>query len=188
MADPLATQQDYEAMWEVPPDLTNKLAWALAAASDYMNAEAGRVLVSQSYNEWYTGDGSAVLKLRQWPVTSVSSLTMGGTALTVMADGDVDTGQDVLIANGGKWLQARGFYFYSGASISVSYTAGYALGSVPPRLVSACVLIAKLLLMEREKIGTGGKTLGPEQVNLVVRKFSEYPMIEDALNSERGWL
>lgn len=82
-------------------------------------------LMSKSITERYSGNGSAALILRGYPVTAVSSVSVNGYPI-VLATDDWMFGHK--FDEDGVYLQG-GFVFEEGISnIAVSYTAGYVAG------------------------------------------------------------
>lgn len=136
----------------------------------------------------FSGDGTSRLVLGAWPITAVESLSVGypsystgGAAWTVLeSDGTADTGQDVLIPTHGRWLEARYKVFPEGVgNILAEYTAGWAV--LPADLVEAAIMICRLCMGERDLLLKGSETIGPINIQQVVRSHRAYPMIADTL-------
>ena len=98
-----------------------------STSADFLRAVERTDLLQNTYTENRIGDGSCRLVLRHWPVTSVTSLKISGSAVPQQS-----TGVD------GWYLDAsgdpeRGFVLYlsgaltfpDGGAIPVSYVAGY---------------------------------------------------------------
>lgn len=88
-------------------------------------------------NEMYDGSGSATLMLRNWPVLSVSALSVSGMTIPMSADGVLQFGFNLDSWNGAppgshQLLSQVGTRFWPGKSnILVSYRAGYQVTDEP---------------------------------------------------------
>lgn len=108
------------------------------AVEKYLNR---KILSSEALTEYYNGDGSTTLQLKEWPIITVTSVhdkrnnpTGWGAAhydyaLTENTDfiKNADTGQ--LIHVNGDWIKSTVYYY------KVIYTAGYTLATIPPDLL-----------------------------------------------------
>jgi uncharacterized phiE125 gp8 family phage protein len=123
----------------------------------------GRNLVSQTYTEYYDGNGSAKLLLRNYPVVSLTSLhvdtlrAFGSVSEIVIADNvllENNAGIIRLWNQGGVFLRGR-------ANVKVVYVAGYA--TMPYDLVDAAILIASHSYKRHyqdQRIGLQSETIG----------------------------
>ena len=174
----------------IPDAAAGVLIECLKAADAWLKGRIGTAVESDSYTRRLSGEGVAMLRLPDWPLTAVSSLTLDGAALTVLVGSATDTGQDVFAdADGLLWMRNDDVFTKGRGNILITYTAGYASTAIPEDLQQACVVLTWLIAEERTRIGIGGKTLGPEQINLVVRNSKDYDtMIEQAIrNARRGF-
>jgi hypothetical protein len=165
-------------------DVISRLEECLAAASAWFETAVGPILTA-SYTERLSGGLSPVLKLAHKPCTAVTSLSVNGTTWRVLTSAVVDTGQEVFLPSHGMWLEARGYLWPKGnGNILITYTAGYgATAEVLPDDIQQSVALVTLLLMEESnRLGIGAKTLGPEQINLVIRNAKDYQFITDTIN------
>jgi Phage gp6-like head-tail connector protein len=99
--------------------------------SRYIYGELGRAsLFQHTVSETYDGPGRARLILRQWPVLSVTSLTVGTQAIQAAASYG-QTGYQLQTWDGippgaPQALDLNGYVFCPGSSnVAVTYTAGY---------------------------------------------------------------
>jgi len=96
-------------------------AMFISAISAAVNEHLGRDLISASFNEALDGTGQNLLYLSAWPVTTLTSITENGGALTEGEDGDfrchAKRGYLEKLA-GEKW--SKGF-----KNIDAVYVAGY---------------------------------------------------------------
>jgi hypothetical protein len=161
-------------------DVLARLADCLAAASAWFEGATGPILTA-SYTERLSGGLSTALKLSHKPCTAVASLTVDGTTWHVLTSATADTGQEVFLPSHGMWLETRGYLWPKGSgNILITYTAGYA--AVPEDIQQSVALLTLLLMEESNRLGVGAKTLGAEQINLVVRNAKDYQFITDTIN------
>lgn len=124
--------------WLSPPlTSTNDdalLTRLVSAASRFILGYLNRPsLLSLPYAETRDGVGGRTLMLRQWPVTSVTSLTVDGNAVPAAgpagaAAGWVLDGWDGWSAGQPQALSVIGYAFARGRqNIAIAYTAGYAV-------------------------------------------------------------
>lgn len=161
----------------------------IAMASAYVrNAIGFDPWTSSTRKGRFSGDGTAICTLGAWPITAVTklevgipSLADGGSAWSVLlASATSDAGEDVLVPLHGRYLQARYRVFPEGAgNIYAEYTAGWA--TLPADLVEAAITICRLGMMDRAMLGKGSETIGPVNIQQVLRRHREYPLIVDTL-------
>lgn len=133
-----------------------------------------------------SGNGTRRLFLPVIPITSVTSITVDGTAWL----GYGVTGAKYFIPPsepGRHWLEAIAPNVWTGHQHNVltTYVAGYAVGS--PELAQMGEAVAQLALLlfdERKRLGLGSKTLGSE-VQQILRNPKDFPMIANTLELYR---
>lgn len=125
----LTTQAEIEKrlQWDITAEPDSVVTSLIAAATAHMEAEVGRKLESATYTaELHDPPGWGPIRLHNWPLTSVSAVSVEGTALTVGTDityyplGRVHrttNSQDV------SWNSSKR------KSISVTYIGGYLSGT-----------------------------------------------------------
>lgn len=98
-------------------DSASKLALAVSLRT---------TLVSTSLTEYYDGDGSNLLHLRSWPITTVSSIYVDDSTPRDWATEDlIDSDYYLVYETEGKVI-LDGYYFTAGnRNVKVTYTAGY---------------------------------------------------------------
>ena len=124
----LTTQAEIEKrlQWNITAEPDSVVTSLIAAATAHMEAEVGRKIESATYTaELHDPPGGAVY-LRNWPLTSVSAVSVEGTALTV--------GTDVTYYSHGaiyRTSNSRDVSWNSSKrkSISVTYIGGYLAGT-----------------------------------------------------------
>lgn len=107
----------------------NRASWEL-------NTLTGRQLLARDLTEYYDGDGSDLLILRQWPINSVTSIYI---------DAGRSYGSDTLVSSDDyAYYDVRGTVGFDGASLTpgmqsvkITYNAGYT--TIPPDIEGACL-------------------------------------------------
>ena len=161
-------------------EVLQRLTECLAAASVWFEGATGPI-ASASYTERLSGGLSPLLKLTHKPCTAVTSLRVNGSTWNVLTSAATDTGQEAFLPPHGMWLEARGYLWPKGSgNIQITYTAGYA--TIPEDVQQAVAMLTLLLMEETNRLGIGAKTLGSEQINLVVRNTKDYQFITDTIN------
>jgi len=123
----------------------------------------GRNLVSQTYTEYYDGNGTPRLILRNYPVITLTSINID-TNREWESVTAVDITEDVLLENSSGIIRLwnNGGIFYTGrANVKVVYSAGYA--TMPYDLVDAAILIAAHSYKRHyqdQRIGLQSETIG----------------------------
>ena len=144
----------------------------LRRASARIEAILGRTVVTAVYTEFYDGDGTTCINLRQGPVTSVSSLEYvsydgaGGSSLTAYtANGDFFLRGDETNFRLPGYLEFYGSNLTNGQqNYKVVYTAGYS--SVPYDIEQACLHAAVWFRNERKDTGSSGRDVGDGSLSL----------------------
>lgn len=141
------------------------LAALISAASAAISTYCGRNFMSATYDETRNGTGGKAMALKNTPITSVASVTVGvdpvpqstgfGTAGYFFSD-------TMLMLRG--WRFARGL-----GNVGVSYTAGY--GSVPPDLAQACNELVSLRYKERPHFDMNSENIGGQTTSFITRDF-----------------
>ena len=107
--------------------------------------------------EAYDGNDRQTLYLRHDPVTAVSSLTIGGTAVP---------STDYVIHANGAAIKLLGGVFHAGtANVLVTYTAGLSgPDGPPPELVQAGVSWVAVIWKDRDRSGISSESAGGQNV------------------------
>lgn len=145
-----------------------RLTAALVRATDIINAYCNRrSLESAVYtDELVDGSGTDTLQLDNYPITAVASLYEAGAALTVGLDPNANPAPEVIwYGTQGHLVRPFGMFLPWPRYYKVTYTAGYAAGSIPPAIVQAVLDRAALIAKEKDRIGLQSKTTGNQVVN-----------------------
>jgi hypothetical protein len=130
-----------------------------------------------AYNENYDGSGSDVQFVRNWPITSVTSVQVNGFTLPQSTASNVPgwlvdgTGKCLAIRSGvsspsygygwsGSYQRRGGFgyqFFYGRQNVNVQYTAGFSV--VPYDIVEAVTETIGLIQRQRSWIGLKSQAL-----------------------------
>jgi len=145
------------------PDMANVttsdalLSQLITAASAFVCNYTGRSSFDvTAYTEDYDGAGHSFLLLRQWPVTGLASISLGG------APAGAFHLQPPLPGGGAQRLSLIGAVFPRGRSdITINYSAGYA--STPPDVAQAVIELVGERFKTRDRIGQTSRTLGGQE-------------------------
>jgi len=154
------------------------LAALISAVSNYIQTWLNRTIIEAPYSEARNGiAGGDTLVLANYPVQSVSSLTIDGQIIPQSPD-YVASGywsDDIAVyLVGYRMTRGRG-------NVRLSYTAGYS--SVPLELAQACTELVALRYSERDRIGHQSKSLAGETVSFMIKDFP--PDVLTILNNYR---
>lgn len=99
----------------------------------------GRELVSKQRTEYYHGDGSGTLLLRNVPIISIASVYLDANRAWT-SDTQVDLAADAVIDKGAGLIRlwnTRASWYWGFQNVKVTYTAGYTVGpggTLPPAI------------------------------------------------------
>jgi hypothetical protein len=130
------------------------LARLVTAASAFFTTACASAILQQTYSEVYDGKGGTRLYLRQTPVTSVATLSIGPLAIQP-SPAPYQAGWSL----NGNVIILYGYCFWRGfANVAVTYTAGYA---TPPTDVAEAVMeLVGLRYRGRDRLGKVSEGLG----------------------------
>ncbi|MUG24764.1 hypothetical protein GNQ08_20560 [Paenibacillus macerans] len=156
----LTTLKRAKKLMGIPVDDTSEdfyITTALAAASNIIEREAKRSFEYKNYTQTIDGPGTQFLRLRNYPVHSVSKLNVCG-ADWMDKEFKIESENGMLFYRSGWPCGPR--------AIEVEYLAGYILPSddpdapkatLPENIELACVLFAQMLLndpnVKSERVG-----------------------------------
>jgi hypothetical protein len=152
----LVAKADLAAYLRVSPTgaeeaLLNTIAGAL---NDYFLNECGRVIESASVTETRDGNDKAQMKLRESPVTAITSLTIDGQAIPARSS---VTGSGYVFTSSGL-VKLVGYTLSRGVqNIVIVYTAGYA--TVPNDIKQALQETGAFIYLNRERLGEISKNI-----------------------------
>jgi len=117
--------------------------------------------VSHRNNCWYDGNDRAKIQLRQWPINSVTTISISGDTIPA-AEAD-----DYYGSTGFVIYDKRGMLYYESGwssgiqNIRVSYNAGYAAGT-PEReeLRELCNVLVGVVYGKKSTLGFKSETIG----------------------------
>lgn len=141
----------------------------ITKASFWANNYTGRILASQTFTEIYDGDGSDILFLKNYPITSVT---------TVHQDSDRTFGSDTLIAAtdyltyayNRKLVGIGTRWFKDIQTIKVVYVAGFVIGSIPEDLVNAVTMLVDFWSKEYDSHRFGVTSTGTDTNRITYEK------------------
>lgn len=133
----LADQKEYLGIASGTTSEDSILSFFINEISARCNSYTGRFILSKSYTEYYDGDGSEELFLKNYPVTVVSSIyddvnrEFNSNSLISSDNYIVETTSGIIR------LWNRMAFNCGKANIKIVYTAGYAIANVPGDLKGA---------------------------------------------------
>jgi hypothetical protein len=179
--------QDFVDFKEMVADDRPSGLLALASAEAWWRWRTTATWEYDTYTERLNGNGSRVLRPRHWPIVSITSLEVDGSTWNIMLNTTAtEAGQEAFFNDQQKpfprSITARGSYYFpkGQANIRLVSVAGFLV--FPEDARTAVLWVAALIFDEPKRIGIGAKTLGPEQVQLMVRNMKGYDIIQDALD------
>ena len=131
----------------------------VTAASAFVTQATNRVFTSTTFTETQSGTGYLTTIIpKQWPVTSVTSVTVDGTAIPARA---TVTGDGWVLAD--DVIRLVGYTTTPGVSnIVIVYTAG--LASVPTDIAQAVIELAAYRYKVKDRISIASKNLPAGEV------------------------
>lgn len=133
-----------------------KIEQLIASSSAWVCSQLGRAVLSATYTETRDGDGGSSLVLRKWPVISVTSVTVDGTAIAARA-AVTDSGW----TRNESTIRLSGYTFTRGtANVVVVYSAGYA--TVPADLEQAVIEHVAMTFRASDRQGLASASGGGE--------------------------
>jgi hypothetical protein len=204
---PLATVANYKAWAGIngtgsDAAITLMLAQAEASVRRYAGRDMTNGFESANRTETYNGDGSAVLQLREWPVTTLTTVEerdRAGTWTTLDADEyRVDTRTGQLYRLGATWGRIVSDFIGGGnnpafgvspawsadpASVRVTYTGGYS--TIPADIVAVVYM-----LIDYKLANAGGnpsatsETIGVYSVSTSGSSVTEHEILKANMPSE----
>jgi hypothetical protein len=204
---PLATVANYKAWAGIngtgsDAAITLMLAQAEASVRRYAGRDMTNGFESANRTETYNGDGSAVLQLREWPITTLTTVEerdRAGTWTTLDADEyRVDTRTGQLYRLGATWGRIVSDFIGGGnnpafgvdpawsadpASVRVTYTGGYS--TIPADIVAVVYM-----LIDYKLANAGGnpsatsETIGVYSVSTSGSSVTEHEILKSNMPSE----
>lgn len=156
----LASVEDLKALLSIAhseDDLS--LYQAVVAGSKWFESQTGRTIRATDYIEIQDGAGGRSIIPSHYPVLSVTTVTVNGSAVTLSTGYGV-TGYFV----NGSVVKLRDSFVSEGiGNVAVEYRAGYE--SVPEDVRQAVLEVSAIMYRERDRVGIQSKTLGGEPVS-----------------------
>jgi uncharacterized phiE125 gp8 family phage protein len=149
----------------------------VTAASAYVETYISRKILTASYTETVDGNGGDRQILRNYPIQSVSAVTISGAVIPISTAWNVAGYQNDDIG-----VTLIGYTFSRARrNVTVAYTAGF---TTVPLDIEQCVLdMCSLRYRERDRIGFVSKSLAGETVTFMVKDMSD--SVRTILNNYR---
>ena len=165
---PLLSHEDVIAWVPQATGSEDLIEEAVATATGLAEEWLGRDLASASHDEYITvGELVSVLHLRNWPVTTLTSIqeeAKSTSPTTLTSDSyEIDEERGRLDRDGSYWSQ--GF-----EAVRVQYTAGYTAATLPASLKRALLQLVAWVISTRGNVGVksegiDGTTLQYEEMD-----------------------
>lgn len=164
------------------PEYSTAADWILSdlvtSSSAWIVSQLGQEVLLRTVVETRNGDGSTRLLLRQFPVGSVTSLTVDGVTIPKRATTD---GDGWILSRDG--IDLAGYVFTAGLqNVVITYTAGYA--TTPPDLEQAVIEHVALRYADRKHTGIDSLSAGGESAQFGTAGTFAY--INGVLDTYRG--
>jgi hypothetical protein len=135
----------------------------ITACSAWIEKYLNRSIASADYAGRFDGHGGSRLMLPDYPVTSVSSVTVDDISIPPAPD-SVSSG--FVFSPYGVYL--RGYLFNRGSrNVQISWTAGYS--SVPADIEQAAIHLVSARFREKDRIGQASKVVAGETVSFSIK-------------------
>ena len=143
----------------------------ITGASQAFRTYTGRNFDVQTYTEKRSGSGQRTLFLRQFPIQSITSLTVDGVAIPAITGNVYIPGASGYLYTP-EYITVFGYEFTRGRdNISVTYSAGYT--TIPYDLAQAAIELVCFKYKEKDRIGHASKSLGGETVSFIIKALPE---------------
>jgi len=142
----------------------------ITAASSFIESYVCRDIASKSYTETRDGKGTRSLSFGDFPVTSVSFLSINGIAIVPSPS----PGKPGYVFSPTQLSLIGHRFHYGFQNISFSYVAGYT--TIPLDIEQAAIELCSIRYRDRDRIGQVSKTIAGEVV-----AFSQKDMPADVM-------
>jgi hypothetical protein len=158
-AGDLTTIDRVKAFADVRNDASDALLTDLVTgASAYVKQWLARSLHQAVYTMWFDGTGGDVMFLPEWPVVSVSTVSIDERVIQP-ASGPKETGyrwdKYSVWLNNDRWSRGRG-------NCLIGWTAGYTDQTMPRDIVEAVTELVALVYRDRDRLGLVSKSMSGE--------------------------
>jgi len=160
----------------VDDDLLTRL---ITAASTWFKTQAAHQILSATYTDTFDGSGGTRKVLENFPVISVTSVTVDGVAIPARPA----IGQDGYVLNDGQ-VDLFGFAFTTGVvNCAIVYVAGYA--TAPVDVAQAVIELVAWRYREKDRIGQASRTTSQGEV-VTFQRDAAPPSTEAVIEQYRG--
>lgn len=167
-AGDLCTVADVQAFLSLGAGQDTALLQSLiTSASAFIDSYCNRNLVKADYTERRNGQGNSKIKLKEWPINSVTSVTIDDVAIPLSTKVSMDG-----YVFDDKWVYLRGDCnsFTPGAlNVVIMYNAGYDQSAIPAELKQACVEIVSAKYKRRLDLHVSSKVLDGQQITFSMK-------------------
>ena len=154
------------------------LAALVTSASDYISTATGRLFGATSKVDTFDGDGSATHLCKYWPVASVTTLVVDGSAITARA---TVTGNGFVLD--GDYVRLCGYTYTVGVQNCVlTYSAGV---TIPTDIAQAAIELAAYRYKSKDRISIANKSIPSGEAVSFVGYQASIASVEAVIESYR---
>jgi hypothetical protein len=157
----LATVEDLKSYLSIAHSEDDaSLYQAVVAGSRWFESQVGRTIAATDYAELQDGNGGRTIIPSNYPLISVASVTINGSAVTLSSGYGVS---GYFLA--GNVIKLRDQFVSEGVgNVSVTYRAGYELSAIPSEVRQVVTEVAALMYRERTRVGQQSANISGESV------------------------
>ena len=141
----------------------------ITKASFWANKYTSRILAQQTFSEYYDGDGSDTLFLKNYPISSIATVHQDSDR-TFDSDALIDSDDYFTYADNRKLIGDGAIWEKGIQTIQVVYVAGYEIGSIPEDLVNAITMLVDFWFREYDAHRFGVTSTGSETSRITYEK------------------
>lgn len=135
----------------------------LDAASNWLESQTRREFAEKEYTEWFDGDGSAAITPANYPITSITSLTIDGVATALWTE---QTGVGAAIVSGRiELFDPNGLLVFTKGRRNVKLVYKANFNPVPPDVVQAVIELVAWRYREKDRPGQNSQSGGNTTVS-----------------------
>lgn len=165
----LTTVQNLKAWMNLPATVSNDdptLTRLVSAASQFVLTYLRRQIAVASYTDVRNGNDQYEMVLHNWPVTSVSSVTIYGTVIPPAPAMVANQPPTIGYLYDDQTVYLYGRCFDRGVqNVQIAYSAGYA--STPLEIEQAVIELIALKYSDRNHFGQASKSINGEVVSFI---------------------
>ncbi len=143
------------------------IAQLITACSTFVKSWLNRDILSATYTEKRSGTGHELMSTKNYPIQSITSVTIDQVAVAAAANSTVSGftfDEHQIFLNGRVFNKGRN-------NVQLVYVAGYA--ACPADIEQAVIETVGLRFKDRDRIGNASKSIGGETVQFIISEFTK---------------